>query len=154
MSTNVPEFCVGQQVVFSNYFDPPLPTNLLTTITYQWNLQGEHVNEITNLDMFGESPTYTNNPALTTNSVTSLWWYNGGTNLQVSCTCTLGGGSATAQGYVNIYRPTLSQFTNQSSRGFVVNTNTDILSYGDMDTGESNMTWTANINSKYNEPKA
>jgi hypothetical protein len=151
LSSNVPEFCVGQQVVFSNSFSPPLPAGI--PVSYQWNLQGEHVNQITNLNMLGESPIYTNNPALATNSVTSLWWYNGGSNIQVSCTFTIGGESAMAQGHVNIYRPTLTGFTNQSPRSFIADMNDDILSYGDRQTGDSNMTWIVNINSKYDGRK-
>ena len=61
-----------------------------------------------------------------------------------------------AQGHVNIYRPTLTGFTNQSPRSFIVYTNDEnirILSYGDKDSGENSMAWGATVNSKYNGRK-
>lgn len=114
LSSNVPEFCVGQQVTFSNAFDPPLPTN--TIVSYQWAYQGDFINEIIP-GTIGTSPERIIDASLLQNQTNSLWWYNGGSDIVAECICTITSGNqtatVTAKGFVNVYRPVITNFVDE-----------------------------------------
>jgi len=71
------EFCVGQQVTFSNNFSPPLSNIMSRTI--KWTLDGNYVNACTQ-PLSTSSTNYFTDGAPLTNSVTSAWWVSGSAN--------------------------------------------------------------------------
>jgi hypothetical protein len=114
LSTNTPEFCVGQQVTFSNAFDPPI-TNIVASKVIKWTLTGNYVNN----DTPGSSTVSTNYFAdfnMLTNETASAWWVSGGSppttyTVALAENLTLNNGQqiiVTAKGLFNMFRPNVA----------------------------------------------
>ena len=150
LSTNTPEFCVGQQVTLSASWVPLLPIG--TTTLWHWVISLDFVNRIVATN--GQySPYYLIDPNLLTNNPMSLWWYSGG-NKYLWCQTTniFSNGSTISEtigGQVAVYRPTLENFTNASPRTFMwLTPSINTLAYGDRSVGTNGMLWDVQINSK------
>jgi len=151
LSTTNPEFCVGQQVVLSNAFDPPLPQG--TQVAYQWVADLDFGNDfLSTASPDGSSQLYINT-ALLTNSSARLWWYSGGAK-RVWCIATVqlpSGHSVQveSQAAVSIYRPVIDDFID-SPPAFATNAIVDgvfSLSLGNGNVGD--MEYEVDILSKY-----
>ena len=141
LSTNTPEFCVGQQVIFTAQFDPPID---YSNIVAHWHLPDKYVNE-TNQSFLLESPyptVYDINQDLLTNLTTSCWYVNGtGGTVSIGMDLLLPDGHSipvAAKGNFTVYRPTLSNFQ-ALDNGFTWNS----------PTLQGQMDWSTTINSKY-----
>jgi hypothetical protein len=143
LSTNTPEFCVGQQVTFMAQFDPPID---YSNVVAHWHLPDKYVNASSqNNPPFG-SLHYFNDPDLLTNLTTSCWYVNGtGGTVSVGMDLLLPDGHSVptaAKGNFTIYRPTFSDFTQQT---FDLAWNfPQPLSWL-----EADMSWKVTVNSKY-----
>jgi hypothetical protein len=114
LSTNTPEFCVGQQVAFSNAFDRPISYS--DSIAH-WTLPDEFVNQQEN---YSGSCTnyYIRNDDLLQNTNTSCWFINGnGGTVGLNMNVILPNGHAAsfaATGKIKVYRPSVQFQTNSA----------------------------------------
>jgi hypothetical protein len=75
LSTNTPEFCVGQRITLQATWDPSLPNAAQTSI--KWLAYPDYVNRV--VPASGESSVrYVYDPSMTANNPTDLWWYEAG----------------------------------------------------------------------------
>jgi hypothetical protein len=118
LSTITPEFCVGQQVTFSNYFNPPIPNNIVASAVIKWVFTGNYVNNYTP-GSSGSSANYFVDPSLLNNGISSAWWVSGGASPPATYTAALGENLTLnngqqvivlANGQFNMYKPTVSNF--------------------------------------------
>ena len=151
LSTNTPEFCVGQAVTNQLIFDPPLPNG--TQIKYQWVASLDFVNSaLPPVNPDGSS--YPDiDPSMLTNNPTPIWWYNGGYKY-IWCTATVqlpNGQTATVvdEGNVSIYTPQV-QFAD-GSPAFPMLYN-GYMELGDENLQQGNMTFAAKVTSTNNFP--
>jgi len=143
LSTNTPEFCVGQQVTFMAQFDPPID---YSNVVAHWHLPDIYVNASSQNNPPDGSLHYFNNPDLLTNLTTACWYVNGtGGTVSIGLNLLLPDGHsipAAAKGNFTIYRPTFSDFTQQT---FDLAWNfPSPLSWI-----EADMSWKVTVNSKY-----
>jgi hypothetical protein len=115
LSTNTPKFCVGQQVTFSNYFDPPI-TNFVASKTPKWVFTGNYVNNYTGGSSSSSTNYFTDSDKLT-NDTTSAWWVSGGANPPATNTVMLGENLTlnngqqvvvTAKGQFSMFKPSVA----------------------------------------------
>jgi hypothetical protein len=131
LSTNTPEFCVGQRVTNTMSFEPALPA--AATVQLQWLFEGDYVNRIIPASDTNHSDTYTIDSTLKTNSTSLVWWYSPGPKL-VICKAAIGIGSeitTVTQHYsVSIYSPQYVGVANQQSNAVIIIPGTSVLSLG------------------------
>jgi len=120
LSTNVPEFCVGEKISFSPNWIPNTPP-IISSIQH-WDLPGEFVNESYTFSSVCTS--YRRNDDLLTNVTTSCWPINkpGGTVGFWQILTLAGGHTVTVNtvGQYNVYRPSIVNFTTIDSLNAVV----------------------------------
>jgi len=109
LSTNAPEFCVGQTVSFVPSWSPETPP--FTNATYYWHLPDKYVNQQTNYS--STCTTYIKNTDLLTNRTTSVWYVNGsGGDCSIGMSLQFANGRnvpIAAAGSFSVYRPTVNQ---------------------------------------------
>jgi hypothetical protein len=157
LSTNTPEFCVGQKVSLQATWNPSLPGG--TQSSYQWIAELDFANVIVPPATNIASPWYRIDSTVLTNNPMPAWWYNGGNKFVWCATSNLFSNGQTVSftqggyrgGTISIYRPTLSDFTNISptTTNAFVWLNGNMLSYGDSTEDTNGVKWQARINSKY-----
>lgn len=108
LSTDTPEFCVGQTVSFVPGWNSGTPS--FTNAIYHWHLPSKYVNEPYAYSTYCNS--YRLNSDLLTNRTTSVWYVNGnggacsiGMSLQFANGQTV---AVAAAGNFSVYRPTAS----------------------------------------------
>ena len=106
LSTNTPEFCVGQLLTFAPSWSPSTPPYVNSV--QHWTLPDKYVNQPTNYS--ATCATYVKNTDLLTNLANQCWFVNGsggtasiGMNLQFTNGQTA---SVAAKGSFSVYRPT------------------------------------------------
>ncbi len=172
LSTNTPEFCVGQTVYLSANWNPALPADvqynsILKQGSVKWLLGGNFVdNYYYPIGYSNPSLIYTNDPNYLTNESAQVWWTSGDINSPTYSAdfgeeLVFPNGQSTlvaANGNIKMFRPSVTGFTSQSPRSFLMLTNQDnparlALAYGDRYNGATppyyGMWWDATINSKY-----
>ena len=114
LSTNTPQFCVGQKVNLQAVWNPPLPSG--TQTSYDWFASLDFINGSLNPATLDGSRYPSIIPVLLATNIAPMWWYSGGYKyVFCSTTNTFQNGQAitiTKQGNISIYRP-------QSSFGVV-----------------------------------
>ena len=109
LSTNTPEFCVGQTVSFVPSWSPETPP--FTNATYYWHLPSKFVNEPYAYSTYCNS--YRLNKDLLTNRTTSVWYVNGsGGDCSVGMSLQFANGQTlpiAAAGSFTVYRPTVNK---------------------------------------------
>jgi hypothetical protein len=147
LSTNTPEFCVGQQVTYQLVFEPPLPAGTQTQLG--WVIALDYVNTNTP-GQNGASPTYTMDLTQLTNATTKLWYVQGASDTHgwIWCNVTniLPNGDSLVrkvQGQVSVYRPTFSNFKPMAN--FFA---WPVYYYG-IPFLQGSMDWSVTLNSKY-----
>jgi hypothetical protein len=157
LRTNTPEFCVGQQVTFKLAWEsPPGPPSVLDTLQW-WTLPPAYVNE-----EYLYSPacfSYRKDTALLADPAPSCWYTDEpGGKVSMWQNLHLSNGryvSVAANGSFTIFKPSVTGFTNQASRSFLMLTNSSgdlALAYGDrynVPPLANGMIWDAVLNSKY-----
>jgi hypothetical protein len=114
LSTNIPEFCVGEQVILNRTWQPSLPTGCSST--NRWLVTGDYVNSITAGATPGSSSNYFIDLALLATNPSALWWYGTPGQRTVFCkeTVFFANGNPSADfdtsGNVVIYRPAIVNF--------------------------------------------
>jgi hypothetical protein len=116
LTTNTPEFCVGQNVTFILH---GLPVAYITDMVGNWQLPGTFVNY-----SFQDSPPdgsenyYTHSDLLQNTNQTSCWFVNGtGGAVGMNLNLHFNNGqyaSVAAVGNISIYRPSFSDFTQET----------------------------------------
>ena len=147
LSTNTPEFCVGQQVMF---WLNGLPDSV-TNIAGNWQLPDKFVNhqwQHTDLGIPYGSVNYDiNNSLLQNTNQTSCWFYDGtGGKVKVGLNLLFNNGQAVnvaAFGNISVYRPTFSGFHADGNYFSDFPTWIDALPYL-----QGNMDWEVTLNSK------
>jgi len=112
LSTNTPEFCVGQKITFTTNWSS-MPAGVQSR-TVHWTLDGNYVNDFDQFS-FNTSTNYFVNTSLLTNETTSAWWVSGATNpiiytarLAENLTLTNGAQAiVTAKGQFKMFRPSV-----------------------------------------------
>jgi len=145
LSTDTPEFCVGQTVSFVPSWSSGTPS--FTNAIYHWHLPSKFVNEPYAYSTYCNS--YRQNSDLLTNRTTSVWYVNGtggacsiGMSLQFANGQTV---AVAAAGNFSVYRPQV-QFT--PSPPFFVTLTNGYMSLGDAaDNGA--MIFSAKVTSTY-----
>jgi hypothetical protein len=145
LSTNTPEFCVGQQVTFAAGWNSGTPP--FTNAIYHWHLPGDYVNSFSypcdtcSLD-------YTIDPDQLTNSTTSCWYVD-----KPGGACSIGMSLQFANGQIvpiaaagsfKVYKPTVNFTPEPPFTPMVTN---GLLELGDSGTGM--MDFNATVQSKY-----
>jgi hypothetical protein len=154
LRTNMPEFCVGQQVLLQANWSPALPADTETTVWWLYSLDFANIVVPGN----GESSdNYLIDLLARTNNPTALWWYSGGKKI-VWCYTTnvFSNGQViafTPAGEdISVWRPTV--LLNPSNAVVVLDTNTPgniFLGLGDP-SGAGQMQWDMTVNWKTNYP--
>ena len=153
LSTNTPEFCVGQKVTFAVQWIGGNPSAMNTTAL--WNLPGKFVNYYEASLNDNASGAYIINPDFLAASTTSCWYVNkpGGT-VNVGMNLEFSNGQQvvlTTKGSFTIYRPTISSFQTYPPyyAALVPSNSPNELQLGS-DTGTANagaMAYNLNVNS-------
>ena len=151
LSTNTPEFCVGQQVNMQATWNPPLPGGIQTS--YKWVLSDDYLNDfLTPATSDGSYYPYINS-ALLTNSLTPVWWYSGGYKYNwCHATNTFPNGqmlTLTGHGDVSIYQPSVRFQAGSPAYPMLYN---GYLELGDEGLSQGNMTFACAITSKNDFP--
>jgi hypothetical protein len=152
LSTNTPEFCVGQATTNQAVFNLPVTNGM--TVTYQWAASLDFVNLITPPATNVASTSYTLDTSVLTNSTAPIWWCTGGYKY-IYCTATVqlpNGQSATVIGRGNIIvdKPQV-QFVASLAPAFVMLYNA-YMELGDEGLQQGNMVFAARITSATNFP--
>ena len=115
LSTNTPEFCVGQAVTNQLIFDPPLPSG--TQVSYQWTASLDFIDKIVPPTTNEASTSYFLDLTLLTNNPAPVWWYSGGYKyIWCIATVQLPNGQTvtiTGRGNVSISQPVISGFDDE-----------------------------------------
>ena len=162
LSTNTPEFCVGQYVTFAANWDSTPPGIIDVDTISHWTLPAKYVNEswqqttITFNQPYGSINYRINSALLQNTNQTSCWFVNGqGGTAGINMNLHFSNGqyvSIAAVGDFTIYRPTFSGFQNLQN-GF--SPFPTYYKYPSDDFGvmvpffEGNMRWRVTLDSKY-----
>lgn len=123
LSTNTPEFCVGQLLTFDGYWDSE-PPNIVANDTL-WHLPGKFVNKATNYPP--TCTTYVKDSNLLTNATTQCWYVN-----QPADACSVreilhfSNGqivNIAAAGNFTVYRPSVNPIVTNGISGAAIYTN-------------------------------
>ena len=147
LSTNTPEFCVGQATTNQAVFNPPLPTG--TKVTYQWVASLDFVNLITPPATNVASTSYSLDLSVLTNSTAPIWWCTGGYKY-IYCTATVqlpNGQTATVigRGNVTVDKPQV-RIVPSLAPAFVMLAN-GYMELGDENLQQGNMVFAAEVTS-------
>jgi len=149
LSTNTPEFCVGQEVDMQAAWNPPLPTGTLSG--YHWILSLDFLNSwLPPVTTNGSSyPTISG----LTNSLLPTWWYSGGYKYNWCQTSNvfINGQVVTLiqHGDVAIFRPQVQFVDGSPAYPMLYNY---YMELGDEHLQQGNMTFGAKITSTTNFP--
>jgi hypothetical protein len=115
LSTNTPEFCVGQATTNQAVFNLPVTNG--TKVTYQWVASLDFVNLITPPATNVASTSYSLDISVLTNSTAPIWWCTGGYKY-IFCKATVqlpNGQTAVIQGEGNVAvdSPVISDFEDE-----------------------------------------
>ena len=154
ITTNTPEYCVGQQVFLWAEWTPSLPENPIRS-PVMWGIGGKYINNYYQPSCSSCSVVYTNDTSIMTNEYVTLWWVSGDSTNPPTYTASFGEGltfangqsvSVAANGNIKMYRPTVNPVMPYGPFGAAFYTN-DYPNYLWLDGGP--MKFDVSISSKY-----